>query len=176
MKLVLLRHATRSAFEMESGPAGESPLNAVGLAQAEDLLNHVSPKGPLPTPTRLFVSPKLRARQTLTPLARESGLRLEIESRLDERNSGESVRDLNTRIKSLFEDIATPNSKMKLEDSDVVFLCSHMDWLEAVTSLWPTNMSEREASSSWSPLEYQVFRLDKDVLTTVVRGQVQPRF
>lgn len=171
MKLVLLRHATRSAFDMESGPAGESPLNAVGLAQAEDLLNHLSPKGPLPQPTRLFVSPKLRARQTLTPLARESAVKLEIETRLDERNSGESVRDFNDRIKDLFEDLNNT-----ADESAVIYLCSHMDWLEAVTTLWPSNMSEREASMPWSPLEYQVFRLREGVLHTLARGHVSPRF
>lgn len=173
MKLVLLRHATRSAMDLEAGPAGESPLNTIGLAQAEDLLNHVHPKGPIPAPTRLLVSPKLRAKQTLTPLSRETGLSLEIESRLDERNSNESLRDFNARVVQLFEDLCGSKAEAS---NEVLYLCSHLDWLEAACLLWPTNMSERESSMPFSPLDYLVFRLRDGLLNTVSRGSVHTRF
>lgn len=174
MKLVLLRHATRSAFDQELGPAGESPLNAIGLAQAEDLISHLAPKGVLPAPTRLLVSPKLRARQTLTPLARECALELEIDQRLDERKNAESLRDFNERVRAFFEVITEGAAS---GDKSVVYACTHFDWLEAAALLWPTNFSERESSASWSPLEYQIFRLtDEGLLNTVSRGHVAPRF
>lgn len=177
MKLVLLRHATRSALDFEMGPAGESPLSTIGLAQAEDLLNHVHPKGPLPAPTRLFASPKLRARQTLTPLSRESGLSLDIEPRLDERSSDESARDFHARVVDLFEDLRTQAATTNDEASnETVYLCSHLDWLEAALTLWDTNLSEREASVPWSPLDYQVFRFRDGILNSIRRGSVNPRF
>lgn len=173
MKLVLLRHATRAGFS-SGASGGEIPLTAVGLAQAEDLIGYLTPKGPLPTPTRIMASPRLRARQTLTPLSKELAVELEIEPRLDERHSDESASAFQQRMKSLFDDLCLKKSHT---DQEVVYLCTHMDWLEAVSSAWPTDLSEREASTPWTPLEFQVFRLSEDhTLSAIYRGRVNPRF
>lgn len=181
MKLVLLRHATRSALDLEAGPAGESPLNTIGLAQAEDLPNHVHPKGALPVPTKLIVSPKLRARQTLTPLSRETGLSLEVDPRLDERHSNESLQDFHSRVLSVFNEVqelalSAQDQKNERIENEVYYLCSHLDWLEAALTLWDTNLSDREVSTSWSPLDYQVFRFRESALVSLHRGSVHPRF
>ena len=167
MNLVLLRHATRSSV-LEFG-SGESALNAVGLAQAEDLVSAVQVHGKPPPPTLLFISPKLRARQTLTPLSKAVHLELKIFDDLDERRETESLSTFERRVRAIFESVKN------LGANETVYLCSHLDVLEAACVLWPTDFSEREMVQAWSTLEYQVFKIQNGVLMSGLRGRVGPR-
>lgn len=164
-QIVLMRHATRSAV-LEFG-AGESSLNAVGRTQAEDLADLVKMGGQLPAPSRLFSSPKLRARQTLEPLSKATGLQLEILADLDERRDNESAKAFEDRVRALPE---------KLPKTGTLFLCTHLDVLEAAALSWPTDFSERESTQTWSTLEYQVFKVRSGaVLESALRGRIEPR-
>lgn len=169
--IVLMRHATRSAGldfgSVKSGDAaGESPLNAVGLAQAEDLADLVRSKGKLPAPTRLFSSPKLRARQTLEPLSKTTGLALEILEDLDERRDREALKDFTERVRGI---------PSLLKGGGTIYLCTHLDVLEAAALAWPTDFSEHESTKSWSTLEYQVFKVKNGFLESGARGRIEPR-
>ena len=167
-QIVLLRHATRSAV-LEFG-ASESSLNAVGLAQAEDLADLVKKGAKIPPPTQLISSPKLRARQTLTPLSKSTGLKIEILDDLDERRDHESANAFDQRIRSIPEKF----SKF-LGPEGTLYLCTHLDVLEAAALLWPTNFSDRESTQSWSTLEYQVFKFQNGILESAQRGRIEPR-
>ncbi|MGI9430770.1 MAG: histidine phosphatase family protein [Myxococcota bacterium] len=78
VKLLLLRHAKAEKRRDWDGPDPLRPLNARGLQQAEELIDRLR-RAP---PTRIVVSPYLRCRQTVEPLAREFGLVPESQSSL----------------------------------------------------------------------------------------------
>ncbi len=165
-QIVLLRHATRSAV-LDFATGGESPLNAVGLAQAQDLVDLVARKTTLPSPTRLVASPKLRARQTLEPLSQALKIALEIDENLDERRDNESSKTFEDRIRKL-------SDKYVHNSGATIFLCTHLDVLEAAALSWPTTFSERESSMPWSTLEYQVFKVNNGLLESGARGRIEP--
>lgn len=152
MKVVILRHATRSASGM-----GDSPLNNLGLLQAQKLARDLlSPAGPLPHPTHLWASPKLRSQQTLAPLSLTTGIALKIDPRLDERHSGESANAFVARIQDFLDDIAA----LEPNPETCVYFCTHLDWLEEVMPMLDSDMSDIEIASSWSTAEFRIFRLE----------------
>ena len=167
-QIVLLRHATRSAVLefVQNTPGAESSLNAVGFAQAEDLADLVKLGGKLPAPTRLLASPKLRARQTFEPLSKSTGLAIEILDDLDERRDSESLKRFEDRVRSI---------PTQIVGGGVVYMCTHLDVLEAAALLWPTDFSERESAHPWSTLEYQVFKLKNGFFESGTRGRIEPR-
>ena len=166
LQIVLLRHATRSAA------LDDSPLNIIGLAQAKDFADFVQRGEKLPPPTRLLVSPKLRARQTLGPLSYATGLELETLDALDERRERESAESFEERVLSIISHLATACGQTQQE---AIYLCTHLDVLEAAALLWPTDFSEHEGGLPWSTLEYQVFIFKDGVLEASDRGRIEPR-
>lgn len=165
LQIVLMRHATRSAtFEFGQG---ESSLNAQGFAQAEELARQAQEQAlKFNRPTQLLCSPKLRARQTLKPLAETLGLKIQIREELDERRDTESLASFENRVR----EIAT---HLKSE-TGVVVVCTHLDVLEAAAALWPTDLSEREAARPWSTLEYQVFQVNDSLFEAAARARIEP--
>lgn len=162
MKLVLFRHATRSPYD-----GGDSVLSAKGRAQAEGIVGQISPQGPLPAPTRLLVSPKRRARETFTPLSNTLHIGLEVETRLDERSQVETGGEFRERIESLFSDLevlVSPNS--------CVWLCTHLDWIEAAMVTMNHDLNDLEASVGWSAAEYKVFRLEDGIWKSKAKGSI----
>ncbi len=172
MNLVLLRHATRSGLAPSIGT--EFPLNSVGLAQAEDFATEVESLKALPRPTCLVSSPKLRARQTLLPLARASSLEIKIMAELDERHDNETFNSFEQRIRGVIDLIQKRFAKSKAP-TDTIYVCSHLDVLEAAARLWPTDFSERESQATWSTLEYQIFDWRDDILKARTRSRIEPR-
>jgi phosphohistidine phosphatase SixA len=153
MKVVLIRHATRAAQGL-----GDCPLNAVGKSQAENLATQwVSPLGPLPPPTRLIASPKKRAQETLKPLSLGARVDLETDPRLDERHQNETATEFETRVKSVIGDLSGPDTQAR---ESCIYLCSHLDWIEAFLIHVPAGLSEQEAYAGWSAAEFRVFRID----------------
>jgi len=162
MKLVLLRHATRSPYE-----GGDSGLSTKGLAQAEKIAELVAPRGPLPQPTRLLVSPKRRAKETLSPTSQALHVPLEIETRLDERHQPETSKEFRTRIVKLLNGL-----EENADPSACVWMCSHLDWLEAVMVVMNHDMNDIEASLGWSAAEYRVFKLEDGIWKSKLKGNV----
>lgn len=166
MKVVLLRHATRPHHE-----SGDCSLTVYGQIQAEALARAIAPQGVLPPPTRLLASPKKRARQTLTPLAHQTQLRLEIETRLDERHHNETAHEFETRIRLLIDGL----TKQAESGEGCIYVCSHFDWLETATLLVPSDASENELVRGWSTCEYLVFRINQGLWQVINSGVVAPR-
>lgn len=168
MKVVILRHAARSAHE-----SGDSSLSAFGHLQAEALARAIAPQGDLPAPTRLICSPKKRTQQTLKPLADVSQLDLVIESRLDERNSNETAREFEARIGALIDELSRPRQPLKPgEREPCVYLCTHLDWLNTAAVLIPSDATPEQLDRNWGNCEYLVFRLNDGLWECIQGGLV----
>ncbi|GAA3431995.1 histidine phosphatase family protein [Kutzneria kofuensis] len=82
--IVLVRHA-HPVYPSPGGPDDyHRPLDEIGLAQAEDLVEELAAMGP----TLIASSPYLRAVQTIEPLARTLGLPIRTDQNLREWDSG----------------------------------------------------------------------------------------
>lgn len=75
--LLLVRHCSAGSRERWAGDDRERPLDPRGLAQAAALAV-VLRQAAAPGLTRILSSPYLRCRQTVTPLARGSGVPVEV--------------------------------------------------------------------------------------------------
>lgn len=163
MKLVLLRHATRSPYD-----GGDSSLSTKGRAQAEDLVEQLAPRGPLPHPSRLIASPKRRAKETLTPVSHALHLPLDVDTRLDERHQNETPGEFRARIEELFRELESAAA----DGASCVWLCTHLDWIEAAMIAMTHDLNEIEASMGWSAAEYKVFRFEDGVWWLKSKGQI----
>jgi phosphohistidine phosphatase SixA len=173
MKLVLLRHASRS----QQGP-GDHGLSDAGHAQAEALIRHVSPSGSLPAPTRILSSPKLRARSTVEPLCTAFHKTLEIDKRIDEQSHSESLTEFENRVRLLIDELTENAGRGSLFRSETaeecLYIVSHLDWLEAALLALPTDLSDRDAMATWVTLEYRAFRFHDGIFKWVQTGHVIP--
>lgn len=163
MLAVFIRHATRDSHGL-----GDSSLNLTGRAQAEDLSEAIKTKRILPSPVGLYVSPKKRAQETLTPVSEHLGLKLNIDIRLDERKNSESPFDFEQRIFDFIVEVTkTPHS--------VVWICSHLDWLEAAMLLLPSDLSDLEQSAPWQTASYRVFSIEDGLWKFKGGGAIETR-
>ncbi len=148
MKLGLFRHG-----EKESEWTPDPLLNLQGQQQAKILKDSVE-RGVLPKPTRLIVSPKIRAILTFSPLARSLNLALEKAEKLDERTNNEDASQFRKRIISTIESFSS-------ESDEVVFLCSHLDWIEEFSNLVACDSDLHQVPEfSWSPGAYLIFDIE----------------
>ena len=91
MKLILVRHGRTIANVMGALDTAfpGNPLDEVGLEQASSLPGRLREAGHLEGLGSLWVSPILRARQTIAPLEQETGLRAQVCSGLREVLAGD---------------------------------------------------------------------------------------
>ena len=160
MKLLLLRHASRSALD-----TGDSPLSAVGQRQAEELASLVHSQGRLPKPTRIYCSPKRRARETLAPLAARLELTVTPDPRLDERHNNESQREFLARVNAVVNEFSVAT------DACCV-LCTHLDWLEAFDASAPI---DRDVTGGWATGEYRLFKIENGLWSVKDSGVLPAR-
>ena len=148
MKIGLFRHG-----EKESEWTPDPRLNPVGQHQALELKQSVE-LGILPKPTRLIASPKIRAVLTLSPLARALNLPLEKSESLDERKNSEDAAQFKKRIVKVIESFpAGPD--------EIIFLCSHLDWIEEFLNQVPCDTDLHQLSEfSWNPGAYLIFDIE----------------
>ena len=184
-QLILFRHATR-ASHFDS----DTTLSAFGLAQAAaapslfELNSFGSSDGSfgsfgssglsdgqcregvgLPQPQEIFCSPKVRAQQTVSPLADFLKLTVQLDERLDERHSHESRATFESRIRSFLAEIEekfhssqtchAELNEQKLQLAQTVVACSHMDWLETILPLMNSNLTEVELTQLWAAGEFR---------------------
>lgn len=133
MLVVLLRHAHRLGM-------GDTGLSGQGQQQSQDLATLLD-RGEIPKPTRILTSPKRRARETIEPLASVAKLPIKSEAALDERIDGETPSRFQIRVSDFWDHLS------HLKETEVVYLCSHLDWLEASGSVVPNlaNMAYENA-------------------------------
>jgi broad specificity phosphatase PhoE len=106
----LVRHAKAGSRHNFVGPDDDRPLTKKGLVQAAGIAEVLA----LQHPTRLLTSPLLRCVETLQPLADAVGLPIEIDARLAEGSSYNTVLELIEQL---------PEGSV---------LCSHGDVIPAV--------------------------------------------
>ena len=148
MKLGLFRHG-----EKESEWRHDPLLNLYGQQQAKALKQSVE-QGVLPTPTRLIASPKIRAVLTFSPLARSLNLPLEKSENLDERTNSEDASQFKKRITKIIESFPAGAD-------EIIFLCSHLDWIEEFSNLVPCDTDLHQVPEfSWSPGAYLLFDIE----------------
>jgi broad specificity phosphatase PhoE len=160
MKLLLLRHAARSAID-----SGDSPLSTNGHRQADELPSLSLEQGRLPKPVRLICSPKRRAQETLTPLAKALHLSITTDPRLDERHNHESQSEFHKRINAVVNEVSSATYS-------ACVLCTHLDWLEAFDALAPT---DKEVIGGWGTGEYRIFEIDGGLWTVKETGVLPGR-
>ena len=90
VRVYLVRHAKAQKRSRWDAPDSRRPLTDVGRLQAEGIEDALESE----RPTRVITSPHARCRQTLEPLASRVAVPIELDSRLAEGSSFESVRSL----------------------------------------------------------------------------------
>lgn len=153
MKICLIRHGNRDLTS-----SSDNGLNSTGLALAKNLPSHLAPHGPFPVPSKLWSSPKKRAQETLTPLAKHLNQALKIDSALDERQNAETSVQFRTRVRNLLEQL-----EKQCSFADVVYLCTHADWLEEAMITLPTDLPESISESAFACGEIRTFKLNDGI-------------
>lgn len=160
MKCVLFRHAHKGIMPFE-----DPELSLQGFEQAARLINEVT-SSRLPIPTQLYVSPKRRTSQTLYPLSKAHHLNLQIRQELDQHSQNESLQEFRQRIQIWLDKLATAAT-----DNDVVFMCTHYDWIEEAMSLINCDRDLNTFEfSHWQPTQYVVFDIQDDLWKFIRKG------
>lgn len=142
MKLILLRHGDR-------GPGyGDVALSAEGAAQAQKLAGDSQ----LLKVDVVYTSPKLRTRQTITPLCEVLGRPAVIEVDLDQRKSIESSQEFTLRVLSYIEGLPERHA------NQTVLICSHSDWLQTAILNIPSSHSDMAIHCFFGCADYRTLR------------------
>lgn len=150
MKIYIFRHAQKAVDF-----SGDPDLTPEGYAQANRLLEKVL-KNELPKPTQLWVSPRKRTHSTFRPLAQELNLPLLTQEALLEQMSDETLTDFRKRVLNLLEGAST-------KSDDVIFLCSHYDWVVEALAVIPTDTDFSDSEySHWTPAQHMGFEIGND--------------
>lgn len=150
MKIYMFRHAQK-AIDF----TGDPDLTPEGHSQALKLLDKVIKKE-LPTPTQLWVSPKKRTHSTFRPLSEHLKLPLQSQEALLEQVSSESLADFRQRIRNLLEGASQ-------QTEDVIFICSHYDWVVEALQVMPADTDFSSAEHShWTPAQHMGFEILDD--------------
>ncbi|MNK07445.1 Histidine phosphatase superfamily [compost metagenome] len=150
MIIYIFRHAQK-AMDF----SGDPDLTDVGHGQALLLLKKVL-NVELPTPTQLWTSPKARAQSTFRPLAHHLKIPLQLQDSLLEQTSDEDMSAFRERVRRVLEQTATLKN-------EVIFVCSHYDWVVEAMAVIPTDKDTSEADfSHWTPAQHVGFKLNDD--------------
>ncbi len=164
LEIVLFRHAVRNKFIED-----EPQLSPYGLKQAHYLSEHRETLK-LPKPTNIWVSPRLRAQQTMSPLSKVCGIALALKSDLDERKSNETMLDFRQRIDRLIKGLSAQNG--------VIYLCSHLDWIEEAMSFFETDSDLlNQPGAHWSTAQFLELNYDftNEIWRKIKTGQACPK-
>jgi phosphohistidine phosphatase SixA len=161
MKLYLFRHAEKAS------PFHPDPsLSDSGMQQAMALLEKVK-NAELPRPTHLWVSPRLRARQSFQALSNGLQLPFQIFEGLDEKMGGENRHQFRERIDKILQNAST--------QTGVLYICSHYDWLEESLQLIACDTDlMHEIQSHWTPLQYVGLQLKENTFEFLESKRITP--
>jgi broad specificity phosphatase PhoE len=139
--LVLIRHAHRNIDDRTK----DNGLSERGVDQVKKLVKFYKNRFEGAKAT-IFSSPKKRCQETITPLAKEAGVKFTIDDRLDEHAGNENTALFMARMEE-FLDV------WKYEGPALTILCSHGDWIPiAVQKL--TGRSVEIKKCGWIEIEY----------------------
>lgn len=157
MLVYFFRHCERAS-------GGDNPpLTPAGVLQAKKLAE-LTETEKLPKPHLLWTSPKRRAVDSLVPLATHLGLKVEALAELDERKPSESAPAFQQRVRGTLERIERLGRDL--------FLCSHLDWLEAAMSEIADEGRLHVTSFHWSAGGYIGFSVEDGHWHSQNQGEV----
>ncbi|MCS6837744.1 MAG: histidine phosphatase family protein [Bdellovibrionaceae bacterium] len=145
MRLVLLRHGEKSWLS----EGGENPLSERGSRQALHLVELVQ-QGQIPRPSQIWVSPLIRTKATIAPLAEAWSIPVLVKRELLLHQENETYGDFSRRVKELI------NSCYQDAEDFVLLICSHQDWLMEVMSYLPLAHATIPFQS-WASGQFMVF-------------------
>lgn len=149
MKVYLFRHGQKNSLPFE-----DPDLTAFGHQQASKLAELIR-SGTLLKGTQFLASPRIRAQSTLRPASELCKVSLQVVSDLDQRTSYESADSFRARIAQTLNAL-----EKKFTKQDVVYLCSHHDWIEESLSLIPADTDLLDSRYwSWRPAQYMQFEV-----------------
>jgi phosphohistidine phosphatase SixA len=162
MKLILFRHAHKGFI-----PFDDPELSTQGFEQSKRLLELVKATH-LPQPTNLLVSPKRRTSQTFYPLSRDSNLKLEVQSELDQHLVSENKSEFRKRIQNFI---------YKLEEfpqESNIYVCTHYDWIEESMTLINCDKDLNSFEfSHWPPTQYILFEIQDGLWKFISKGSAK---
>ncbi len=163
MDVILFRHAKKGFV-----PYDDPSLSPEGFAQSENLPELVQ-KHNLPAPTALWASEKIRTRQTFRGLSMAFGLSALTRPELNLRADFETQKNFQTRVHSLIDELSVTSQNQV--SNQVVYLCTHYDWIEESMNLIPCDRNLLTFEfSSWAPAQYVYFKVSADLWKFVKKG------
>lgn len=135
-------------------PFKDPDLTNFGHQQAAKLAELIR-NGALLRGTQFLTSPRLRAQSTLKPAAQLCGSLVQVAQDLDQRTHFESHEVFRARIQHLLNSLEN-----RFSQKDVVYLCSHHDWIEESLSVIPADTDLLDPRYwSWRPAQYMYFEI-----------------
>jgi phosphohistidine phosphatase SixA len=160
MKVAVFRHA-----EKQSEWGHDPSLSLKGEKQSHHLKEWIR-DGKIPAPTRLASSPKTRALLTFSPLNRALGIKLEKLDALNERQPEENLDSFKQRVRQVI-------AEFSVKSEDVIFLCTHLDWIEEFLSAVPSDTEFSELLTfSWAPASFLLFDV-QEIWHLEKRGHIE---
>lgn len=164
MRVFIFRHGDK-----ERSFDGDPNLSLRGKAQAQQLLKLIQ-SGALPAPNRILSSPLRRAQQTFEPLARSLQVPMELTPELREKELHESSSHFRSRILNFIQKL----SDQPLGPKQSLYLVSHMDWLEEVLLLIPSDVDFNLRPVFWATCQYVEFEIRDHLWCYVHSQQIVP--
>lgn len=164
MKVYLFRHGQKDSLPFE-----DPDLTGFGHQQANKLAELIG-NGTLLKGTQFLASPRKRAQSTLQPAATLCQSEIQIVSDLDQRTSFENSDVFRARIQQLLHSLEN-----KYAANDVIYLCSHHDWIEESLSVIPSDSDLLDPRYwSWRPAQYMHFEVTDGLWVLKTFNKVEP--
>jgi broad specificity phosphatase PhoE len=158
VKAFLFRHAEKELgqnFISRNNP-GLSPAGHKQAQSIVKLFTELEKQDPLTRPEVIISSPKIRAVQTLTPLAEKFGIKIQLSEELFERHSTENAQEFLTRVKNFIEWLPSLNK--------TTCIVTHFDWIEDAMVAIPCDSDLNSAEHHhWSPAQSMEFKIEDEL-------------
>jgi phosphohistidine phosphatase SixA len=164
MKVYLFRHGQK-----DSQPFEDPDLTSWGHQQAQKLAELMR-IGELLRGTQFLTSPRIRAQSTLKPAAQLCQSGVQILNDLDQRTSFESGDVFRSRIQQILGSL-----EKKFTQTDIIYLCSHHDWIEESLSLIPADTDLLDPRYwNWRPAQYMHFEIIDGLWLLKTFNRIEP--
>lgn len=141
--LLILRHAHRPVTH----PGLDNGLSAKGREQARLILKLFKSFFGRPSKILLLSSPKKRCVETLRPIAKHTGGRIETDDRLLEQRPSETQSQFEDRVRRFIQQQRTSSASLTV-------VCSHGDWVP-VGLRAATGGRMRLKKGGWAQVEFE---------------------
>ncbi|MBK9322048.1 MAG: histidine phosphatase family protein [Bdellovibrionaceae bacterium] len=147
MKVYLFRHGQK-----DSVPLKDPDLTRGGHEQANRIAALIT-SGDFFRGTQFLTSPRLRAQRTLMPAAQLCQSQVQIVTDLDQREPFETSEFFRARIQKFVLSL-----EKKFSEKDIIYLCTHHDWIEESLSLIAADTDLLETRYwHWNPAQFMEF-------------------